>query len=275
MSEKKRKAPKRAPRDLQKGGAEMPASSLASPETPAPRSTPAVPAAAVREESAPVPPAAPPIVADGREAEVHRILDKLATHLPSPRTAPASAPATEPVPGVAPTTRGPVVEDDVVPFVAPSELRDAARARHGRAELLLFRAGGELFALPLGAVEEAIEGPEISALPEMPAAMLGVFRLRERLVPTYSPADALGVALRLPAGAALLVRSGERRIALAADDVEDVMELDLATLREPPVLEDGDGILLGVARFARDLVGVLDADALIAACLGGRTVEIS
>jgi chemotaxis signal transduction protein len=103
--------------------------------------------------------------------------------------------------------------------------------------------------------------------------MLGVFQLRERLVPTYSPGPALGVVLAEPAGAALLVRSGERRLALAADDVEDVMELDLSTLREPPVVEDTDGILLGVARFARELVGVLDADALIVACLGGRTVE--
>ena len=168
-----------------------------------------------------------------------------------------------------------MLDEEETPLVQPAALRDAARARRGRVELLLFRAGGELFALPLAAVEEAIEAPALHPLPEMPAAMVGVFRLRERLVPTYSPAAALGVHVALPVAAALLARAGERRLALAVDEVEDVMELDLASLREPPVVEDTDGILLGVARFGRDLVGVLEADALIVACLGGRTVETS
>lgn len=216
------------------------------------------------------PPAATP------EAEVQRILARLATYAPVARAATAAAPAAV---GDAPALaarRGPVMlDEDEAPLVAPAGLRDAARARRGRAELLLFRAGGELFALPLAAVEEAIEAPAIHTLPEMPTAMLGVFNLRERLVPTYSPGPSLGVGLAEPAGAALLVRSGERRVALAADDIEDVMELDLSTLRDPPVVEDTDGILLGVARFGRDLVGILDADALISACLGGRNVENS
>jgi chemotaxis signal transduction protein len=227
---------------------------------------------------APAQPVAPASVpAATPEAEVQRILARLATYVPVARAA-ASVADVDSAATLAPAIqRGPMPleDEDVLPLVSPTGLRDAARTRRGRVELLVFRAGGELFALPLGAVEEAIEAPAIHSLPEMPTAMLGVFNLRERLVPTYSPGASLGVALAQPAGAALLVRSGDRRLALAADDVEDVMELDLSTLRDPPVVEDTDGILLGVARFSRDLVGVLDADALIAACLGGRNVENS
>lgn len=237
-------------------------------------------AAPVRDER-PVPghpspvPAVPSPLSDP-EAEVHRILARLATYQPVPRRAAVAVVEEEPA-AIDPRAvrRGPSLadEEELAPAVTPAMLRDAARARKGRAELLLFRAGREIFALPLGAVEEAIESPVIASLPEMPGAMLGVFRLRERLVPTYSPAGALGVTLATPVGAALLARSGERRIALAVDDVEDVMELDLSTLRDPPVVDEIDGILLGVARFGRELVAVVDPEALISACIGGRTLE--
>lgn len=205
------------------------------------------------------------------DAEVRRILARLAQADGEHRARATTVAATEEAPAM--PYNGPVIEaEDTLPVVTLEELREAARARHGRIEMLMFRAGRELFAVPLAAIEEAIETPDIQALPEMPKAMLGVFRLRERLVPTYTPADALGVRTEHVA-AALIVRVGARRLALAIDDVEDVMELDLSTLRDPPVLGDVDALLIGVARHGRELVGVLDADALIAACLGSRNPE--
>jgi len=218
---------------------------------------------------APAEAATPPTLAP--DAEVRRILARLAQADGERRACAPVAAAADEAPAM--PYRGPVIEvEDTVPLVPPEELREAARARQGRIEMLMFRAGRELFAVALAAIEEAIETPDIQALPEMPKAMLGVFRLRERLVPTYTPADVLGVRTEHVA-AALIVRAGARRMALAIDDVEDVMELDLSTLRDPPVLGDVDALLIGVARHGRELVGVLDADALIAACLGSRNPE--
>ena len=225
----------------------------------------AEPVPAAPTDGAPTP-AAPLSPSD----EVRRILARLAEADGEQRARAAAVAEAEPELEI--PHRGPVIVEEVLPMVTLEELRDAARARHGRIEVLLFRAGRELFAVPLATIEEAIEAPDIKPLPEMPASMLGVFRLRERLVPAYTPADALGVGPE-EAAAALLVRVGDRRIALAIDDVEDVMQLDLSTLRDPPVLGDADALLIGVARHGRELVGVLDADALIAACLGSRTPE--
>jgi purine-binding chemotaxis protein CheW len=152
-------------------------------------------------------------------------------------------------------------------------LRERVHGRVGVADLLMFRIGQELFATDLGAVEEAVELPEIHHLPEMPAAMLGAFNLRGRLTPIYSPAHVIGVPLRGAAAAALLVRANGRRMGLAVDDVEDVLQVDLAALREAPGIDDADGILLGVAHHGPDLVAVIDAEALVAACLSGQALE--
>ena len=154
-------------------------------------------------------------------------------------------------------------------------LRERVRDRAGIADLLMFRIGEELFATDLSAVEEAVTLPEIHHLPEMPAAMLGAFNLRGRLTPVYSPSHVIGVPLRGAAQAALLVRSGTRRLGLAVDDVEDVFQVDLATVREAPGTDDADGILLGVAHHGTELVAIVDAEALVAACVTGHAMEMT
>jgi len=70
------------------------------------------------------------------------------------------------------------------PQVAP--FRDRVQAREGRAELLVFRVAGELFATELRSVEEAVEGVEVRGIPDAPRAMLGVFALRDRTLPMYA-----------------------------------------------------------------------------------------
>lgn len=154
-------------------------------------------------------------------------------------------------------------------------LRERVRERAGIADLLMFRIGEELFATDLASVEEAVTLPEIHHLPEMPAAMLGAFNLRGRLTPVYSPSHVIGVPLRGDAQAALLVRSGTRRLGLAVDDVEDVFQVDLATVREAPGTDDADGILLGVAHHGKELVAIVDAEALVAACVTGHAMEMT
>ncbi|HEX8850585.1 MAG TPA: chemotaxis protein CheW [Gemmatimonadaceae bacterium] len=152
-------------------------------------------------------------------------------------------------------------------------LRERVRSAEGVADLLMFRIGPEIFATELAAVEEAVSLPEIHHLPEMPAAMLGAFNLRGRLTPVYSPAHVIGVPLAGAAQAALLVSANGRRLGLAVDDVEDVFQVDLSSIREAPGIDAADGILLGVAHYGQELVAVLDAEALVAACLTGHVME--
>jgi chemotaxis signal transduction protein len=69
------------------------------------------------------------------------------------------------------------------------------------------------------------------------------------------------------AATALVVRDGGGRIAIAADDVEDVLALDDDELRPVPGGDARDaGVLRGVVRRGSTLIAVVDLDALIAAC---------
>ena len=134
------------------------------------------------------------------------------------------------------------------------------------ADLLLFRVGGELFAAELHAVEEAIDLSAVQQVPGAAAPVRGVFTLRGALVPLFSPAGPLGVTPG-EASTALVVRDAAGRLAIAADDVEDVMTLGQGELRPLPATDARDGgIVRGVVRRGRDLVAVVNLDALIAAC---------
>ena len=153
-------------------------------------------------------------------------------------------------------------------------LRERARTRTGHVELLMFRVGSERFAVELLCVEEAIDLGEPHHVPEMPPAMLGVITVRNTLTPVFTPDDALGVAA-VSKGAALIFRSDRGRFALAIDDVDDVMTLDLAQLRDAPGIDGSDSLVLGVARNGSGIVALVDAEALIAACQATPIPELA
>ena len=144
-------------------------------------------------------------------------------------------------------------------------LRERARGRLGTAELLMFRIARERFAVELACVEEAIDLPDVHHVPEMPPAMLGVISVRGALTPVFTPEEALGVPVE-GRTAALVFRSARGRFALAIDDVDDVLSLDLATLREAPGFEGTDSVVLGVALHAGAIVALVDAELLIESC---------
>jgi chemotaxis signal transduction protein len=151
-------------------------------------------------------------------------------------------------------------------------LREQARGRDGSCELLMFRVGRERFGVELAAVEEAIDLGVVHHVPEMPPAMLGVITVRGTHTPVYTPAEALGLSLESRASA-LIFKRGRARIALAIDDVDDVVTLDLSTLRDAPGHEADDYLVIGVVRRDDALFAIVDADALIAACQAVPTLE--
>lgn len=148
--------------------------------------------------------------------------------------------------------------------VAP--LRDRVQSRVGRADLLVFRVGAELFATELRAVEEAVEGADARPIPDAPRAMLGIFALRDRTLPMYSLARVLELPHAGDGAMTLVMRPSGARIALAVDAVDDVFDTPLDAVRAAPP-PDSDGMVLGIVWRADELVTLLDADLVVAACL--------
>jgi purine-binding chemotaxis protein CheW len=137
------------------------------------------------------------------------------------------------------------------------------------ADFLMFRVGRELFAAELRAVDEAVDLTTVAQVPGTSSTVRSVLTLRGALVPLFSPAYALGVAPS-EAATALVVRDDAGRVAIAIDDVEDVLTVADGELRPVPTDAHDAGVLRGVVRRGRDLVAMVDLDALIAACRGGK-----
>ena len=142
--------------------------------------------------------------------------------------------------------------------------RERVRRRTGLAQLLVFRVARELFAVELVTAEEALDMPELHRLPEMAPSMLGVFTLRGSLVSVFEPQPALGIRCQ-ERGTVVVFCGGERRIAIATDDVDDVISVDLRDVREAPGTRTKDEALLGIVHRDADLIALLDAHALVAA----------
>lgn len=147
---------------------------------------------------------------------------------------------------------------------ATLSFRERVRQRTGIAQLLIFRIARELFAVELVTAEEALDMPVLHRLPEMPPSMLGVFTLRGALVSVFEPQVALGIRCERSATVVVFC-GGERRVAIATDDVDDVATVDLATVRDAPGARAKEGALLGIVHRGTDLIAVLDAHVLVEA----------
>jgi purine-binding chemotaxis protein CheW len=138
--------------------------------------------------------------------------------------------------------------------------------RDGHARLLVFRVGGERFAVPLSSVDEVIDTQLVQRVPDAAATVLGVVSVRGALLTVYDPRPLLLVEGRVD-GAMLLFVRGDRRVALAIDDVFDPVVIAEEELLPTPGGKAADALLMGVVRRGTDLIAVLDSDALLDAAM--------
>ncbi|MBZ5617409.1 MAG: chemotaxis protein CheW [Acidobacteriia bacterium] len=120
---------------------------------------------------------------------------------------------------------------------------------------LLLRAGERTCALHLPDVLEIMHPLPVAAVASAPAFVEGLSMIRGAPTPVVS----LASLLASPGGSAtrfVVVRAGERRVALTVDEVLGVFELDPATLHAlPPLVQTAAG--------AVEAVGALDAQLLL------------
>ena len=153
----------------------------------------------------------------------------------------------------------------------PPRFRDRVQERSGFQDLLVVWIGGERFAVPLEAIDELVEAPRLRAVPGAPDGLLGLFTLGSILLPLYSPIGILGVAPG-PNPAALVMRGGQSRIALAVDDADDVIRVALAEVLDAPRTGHHDEVVPGVVWRDGDLLTLLDARAVVG-CFAALSTE--
>jgi purine-binding chemotaxis protein CheW len=140
--------------------------------------------------------------------------------------------------------------------------------RDGAARLLVFRVGSERFGLSISDVDEVMDAQVVHRLPDAPATVLGVASIRGELITVYDPRPLLRAGGPASLNAAMLVFvRGDRRVALAIDDVFDPVVVAAHELLAMPSGTDSDGILIGVIRRESELIAVCDTGALLDAAM--------
>jgi len=101
-------------------------------------------------------------------------------------------------------------------------------------KLLLFRSGGQVFAVEAGAVLEILPDTPPTRIPGAPAAVRGLVNVRGTLVTVVDAGRAIGVgsALQSAGGTLVLVERHSRPVGLAVDEV-----LDLVTVADSALVD--------------------------------------
>jgi len=148
--------------------------------------------------------------------------------------------------------------------------RSTAPSLGGR--YLTFHVADEAYAIAIQDVREIIGLLPITAVPQMPSAVLGVVNLRGRVIPVVD----LRVRLGLPGGApsartCIVVVDTGAQTGLIVDAVEEVVEILGEQIEPPPALcADADAaFVVGLGKLRDQVKIVLDVRRLLASLAPG------
>jgi purine-binding chemotaxis protein CheW len=102
--------------------------------------------------------------------------------------------------------------------------------------LLLFRAGGQVFAVDAGAVREILPATPPARIPGAPDAVRGLVNVRGTLVTVVDAARAIGLEAGGPAGTVVLVERRSRPVGLLVDEVLDLVTVPATSLDDRATL---------------------------------------
>lgn len=132
---------------------------------------------------------------------------------------------------------------------------------------LVVRVGAERFAVPLAAIEEALEEPTALVLPGAPSHCLGVLRWRGRRIALHDAAPVFGIAAAAPPPVALLF-GGDEPVAVAVDELVDVITIVPGEVRPWSARGDVHRVIPGVAMIDGGIVALVRPEG-VALAFGG------
>jgi chemotaxis signal transduction protein len=161
-------------------------------------------------------------------------------------------------------------------FVMPAgglvlSLRDRIQAGEP-INFLIVRVGRERFALELSSVQEAADAQGIDRVPQLPENAIGLLQWHDTAHTLWSPRGVLRTELDR-ADTALFLRAKPSPVAVAVDDVEDLITVSGDAVGPLPGVDDAGGLVLGVLHVGNSLATVLDVPVLAAALRGAVPAE--
>ncbi|MFI5210427.1 MAG: chemotaxis protein CheW [Gemmatimonadales bacterium] len=133
--------------------------------------------------------------------------------------------------------------------------------------LVVFRLGGEQYAVPIGEVLEVVRVADITRVPHAPAHIRGVMNLRGRILPVVEIRSRLHLdpAELTSLSRVVVVEVDRRVVGLLVDAVGQVTRVGEKMVSAPPdeVRAAGAEAVTGVARTSTGLLVLLDLERVL------------
>lgn len=135
-------------------------------------------------------------------------------------------------------------------------------------QYLTFTLNEQLFGIPIEVVREINQLPEITPIPQAPAAVAGVINLRDKVIPVVD----LRRKFNLPARdytretCVIVVDGRQGQVAAIVDTVASVLPLGRDQIEAPPSLVQNtasNATILGLARSAQQVIVLLNMTLLV------------
>ena len=134
-------------------------------------------------------------------------------------------------------------------------------------DLACFSLGDKLFAVDIMRIREILVPQKLSPLPCASDLLEGVINLRGSVIPVMSMRRKFGMTTgeNIPAGKLLIVSLVKQLLALAVDDVMEVISVPVADIKPPIQMASGVGMefVLGVCLLDNRVFMILDIDSLL------------
>lgn len=187
-------------------------------------------------------------------------LDEVVTERPA-------VPAVSALPGAAPSLQGP---ERVYAFIDRLErriTREAEVVREKPETWVSFELAGEIYALPVERLQEALRVTSITRVPHAPNPIRGITNMRGRVLAVVDLRVRLGLpsAELEPQNRILVVASRDHWIGLLVDSARQVVKVLPSTVQPPPadVMTQRSDFIRGLCQVEDELVILLDVDQVL------------
>lgn len=149
---------------------------------------------------------------------------------------------------------------------------------HQEIQFACFSIGNCLFCIDIMRIREILPAQKLSSIPTPSRYLEGVINLRGRVIPVMNLKKRFGMApdAKDNHGNLIIVKlTGQKLLALAVDEVHEVINVPAEKIKPVPEIEDAAGAdcILGVALSEKNFYVILGIDALLAPAEVERLID--
>jgi two-component system, chemotaxis family, chemotaxis protein CheV len=146
-------------------------------------------------------------------------------------------------------------------------------AGHNRFELLLFKlVGPQRFGINVFKVQEVIQCPSLTQIPQSHSVICGVAHLRGKTIPVLDLSMSIGMpALSRNSNSYVIVTEYNRTIqGFLVGSVDKIINIGWASVKAPPKGAGKEGYLTAVTEVEKELIEVIDVEKVMKEVMGGQ-----